>query len=103
MTLVYTTDEADAMIAAASEWWQANRPKAPGLFLEELRAAKERLERYPEAGRLVRRRGFPRLRRMLLQRTRYHVYYRYFPEDDEVWVVAVWAGMRRHGPRLRDR
>lgn len=45
MTLVYTTHEADAMIATASEWWQANRPKAPALLLEELHAAKERLER----------------------------------------------------------
>jgi hypothetical protein len=59
MTLVYTTPEADAMIVTASEWWQANRPKAPALLLQELLAAKEHLERFPETGRLVRRRGFP--------------------------------------------
>jgi plasmid stabilization system protein ParE len=100
MSLVYTTDEADAMIATASDWWAANRPKAPGLLLDELGAAKERLERFPEAGRIMRRRGFPGLRRVILPRTRYHVYYRYFPERDEVWVVAVWAAVRGRGPRL---
>ena len=103
MTLVYTTFEADAMIATASEWWQANRPKAPTLRLEELHFAKEHLERFPEAGRLVHRRGFPGLRRLLLRRTRYHLYYRYFAEDGEVWVVALWAAMRRRAPKLKHR
>jgi hypothetical protein len=101
MTLVSTTHEADAMIEAASEWWRANRPKAPDLFLQELRSARKILERFPEAGHKVRRRGFPGLRRVVLRHTRYHIYYGYFPEDDEVWVVAVWAAMRRRGPRLK--
>ncbi len=101
MSPVYVTDEADAMIVTVSEWWRTNRLKAPDLFQDELRAAKERLEQHPEAGRVVPRRGFPGLRRLILRRTRYHVYYRYFPEHDEVWLVAVWAGMRGRGPRLK--
>ncbi len=78
-------------------------PKAPDLLLEELLDAKEQLERFPEAGRSVRRRRFPGLRRVILRRTRYHLYYRYFAQDDEVWVVALWAAVRRRGPQLRQR
>lgn len=103
MTLVYATDEADAMIATASDWWQANRPKAPTLLQQELQLAKEHLERFPEAGRLIRRRGFPGLRRLILRRTRYYLYYRYFAEDGEVWIVALWAAMRQRGPTLSPR
>jgi plasmid stabilization system protein ParE len=101
MSLVYATPEADAMIATAVGWWRDNRPRAPELLLEELRAARERLSEFPEAGVLVRRRGFSGLRRLVLRRTRYHLYYRYSPEHDEVWVVAIWAAMRRRGPRLK--
>lgn len=101
MTLVYTTPEADAMIATAAEWWRGNRPKAPALLLEELWTAQKRLAEFPDAGNLVRRRGFPGLRRLVLRRTRYHVYYRYFPEQDEVWVLALWGAMRQRGPRLK--
>lgn len=89
------------MIATAVGWWRENRPKAPELLLEELWATKQQLSEFPEAGIVVRRRGFPGLRRLVLRRTRYHVYYRYNPEHDEVWVVAVWAAMRRRGPRLK--
>ena len=101
MRLVYTTPEADAMIAAAVGWWRDNRPNAPELLLDELWYAKEQLSEFPEAGVAVRRRGFNGLRRLVLRRTRHHLYYRYYPEHEEIWVVALWAAMRRRPPKLK--
>src|SRR3989442_10952951 len=56
-------------------WWRENRPAAAGLFGEELAASLSLVEVAPEISRPYRHPGIPRLRRVLLRSTRYHVYY----------------------------
>jgi plasmid stabilization system protein ParE len=84
---------------AIDSWWRAHRRASPELFRDELEAALERLETTPLATRSYGHEGQPStLRRVLLPRTRYFVY---FEIDGEcVTVLAVWHGSRGKGPTL---
>jgi len=75
-------------IEQATAWWREHRTPAVGLFSAELAAAFRLLERQPDAGHQFPRRLFPRLRVLLMPRTRYHVYYEH---DDASGVVLVRA------------
>ena len=77
-----------------------HRTAAPSLFLEELEAAFALIGSAPNVGRPYRRSPVEGTRRVLLARSRYHVYY--IPvDDDEVVVVAIWHASRGIGPPLR--
>jgi plasmid stabilization system protein ParE len=92
---------ADVWIQAGAidAWWRANRAASPTLFREELEAALERLEQAPFASAIYGHEGQPStLRRLLLPRCRYFVYFEI--EDDEVSVLAVWHASRGTGPAL---
>ena len=94
------TPEAEAQAESAAAWWRGNRPGAPALFGDELAGALTLLSAAPEAGPRYRRRGVPGLRRLLLPRTRYHVYYLYDAEAGVCMVAAVWGAVRGRGPRV---
>jgi plasmid stabilization system protein ParE len=96
---VRTTPEADTQIRQIDEWWRRNRPAAPELFLNELSAAFDVIGHAPYLGRSYRQSTVAGVRRVLLEGTRYHVYY--VPTDTEVRVLAVWHAQRGVGPPLR--
>lgn len=96
---VRTTPEADAQIRAIDEWWRRNRSASPKLFAEELAASFDIIGHTPKIGRPYRHSPVPGARRVLLQGTRYHVYY--VPRADDVQVLAVWHAQRGVGPPLR--
>lgn len=96
---VRTTPEADAQIRVIDDWWRKNRQSSPDLFLEELSGSFDILGDAPRIGRPYRRSPVPGTRRVLLNGTRYHVYY--VPRADEVTVLAVWHAQRGVGPPLR--
>lgn len=98
---VRTTPEADAHVLHTSAWWRTHRPAAPDLFDEELAGAFTLLGRAPDIGRRYKRRGIPGLRRLLLPRTRYHVYYLHDSAKATVIVLAVWSAVRGRGPNLK--
>jgi plasmid stabilization system protein ParE len=87
---VRTTPEADAQIRAIDDWWRANRPTSPDLFLDELAAVFDLLPHAPQIGQLYRQSPVPSTRRILLRGTRYHVYNA--PSVDQLRVLAVWHG-----------
>jgi plasmid stabilization system protein ParE len=97
---VQTTLEADAQIREIHRWWRENRSAAPGLFVEELRSAFELIGSAPGIGRVYRRAPVSGTRRVLLRKTRYHVYY--VVREDEAWVLALWHARRGVGPPLRE-
>lgn len=80
------------------DWWQRERLHSPGLFLEEFAAALQRLATAPSAGTIYTRSHRADLRRLLLPRTRHHVYY--VVENERTAVMAVWHAARGVGPRL---
>lgn len=83
-------------IAEIEAWWAEHRPRAPGLFSDELGAAIERLADFPLAGVTYDR--YPGVRRLLLRRSGYHLYTSV--RGDVVRVVAVWSATSSGRPRL---
>ena len=96
---VRTTPEADAQIREIEDWWCRNRTAAPDLFLNELAASFEIIGQAPNIGRSYRQSPVPGARRVLLKRSRYHIYY--VARADHVRVLAVWHARRGIGPQLR--
>ncbi|NOT25447.1 MAG: type II toxin-antitoxin system RelE/ParE family toxin [Acidobacteria bacterium] len=96
---VRTTPEADAQVRAIDGWWRQHRTAAPALFFDELEAAFSLISHAPDLGHSYRRSPIAGTRRVLLPRTRYHVYY--VPLDGVVVVLAVWYAKRGNGPPLR--
>jgi len=94
------SDESRTHVQAIVMWWRANRPAAPELFAEELRAAVSRLRLVPLAGSAYPSSPVSGSRRLLMPRTQYHVYYVVRAEDRRVLVHAVWHAKRGHGPQL---
>lgn len=93
---VELSDEAKAEVARIDAWWRQNRPAAQDLFLDELEQALVALEDAPAIGtRYEPRSG---VRRLLLKRTHYHLYF--VEQADRVFVVSVWSTYRGRGPRL---
>jgi plasmid stabilization system protein ParE len=92
--------EALGHLEAIREWWLVNRQTSPGLFLRELRAAPRQAQRSPHTGKLYEAAGVRSIRRILLPKTSYHIYY--WPDEaaQVVRVYAVWHGGRGEGPKL---
>jgi plasmid stabilization system protein ParE len=98
---VRTQPEADEQARVIEQWWRENRLGSPDLFTNELAAAFRLLSNAPGAGRRYSARSIPGLRRVMLPNTRYHVYYVFDAEHDEVNVLAIWSASRGKGPPLR--
>lgn len=90
--------EALAHVEAVAAWWSENRGAAPSLFSDELAAAVELLASAPRAGGRYERATVPEMRRLLMPRTRYHVYYTV--EASVIRIHAVWHAARGQGPPL---
>ena len=85
-------------IDAIDEWWRTNRPLAPALFAVELERAVYALTLMPTLGARAHNERARDVRRLLLRRTRYHIYYRV--RRGALEVLAVWHAVRGTGPRL---
>lgn len=92
---ILTLAESDAVQAAL--WYDAQLPGLGLEFLEEVRAAAERLRINPEIHRV----RFADVRRMQVERFKYYGLY-YLLRDAEVWIIAVHHG-RRHPHWLQNR
>lgn len=82
-----------------ARWWRDHRPAAAGLFDGELRIALDQIRAAPRLGCTYLVAEGHEHRRLLMPRTRHHVYYRVV-EPDRVLVVSVWSAVRGRGPRL---
>jgi plasmid stabilization system protein ParE len=69
--------DALAQIRTIRDWWETNRHSAPDLFHEELVATFKMIQSAPKAAPPYPFQQIPDLRRLLMQRTRYHVYFTY--------------------------
>lgn len=76
-----------------------NRRAAPALFEQELKAALARIRAAPTLGVVYRPGHFEvPVRRVLLPKTRHHVYYAV--EQRVVVVLSVWGAQQRQDPIL---
>ena len=97
---VLFTDTADKQARAVADWWAAERPAAPTLFVDELSRAIDRLSDMPGSGAPFDSESLAVVRRVLLSGSSYHLYYTVHPERHEVLVRAVWHAARGQGPEL---
>ena len=92
--------DALAQIRAVHDWWQIHRPAAPELLREELAAALEIIRSSPNAAKAYPFAAIPGLRRLLMSRTRYHIYFTVHEQRALIFVHALWHASRGHGPKL---
>ncbi len=81
-----------------NRWWIEHRD-ARDLFARELGEAEIHLRTAPES-EVWRRRGDRLIRRWLLPKTGYHLYYEYDATRERLLVLAVWGATRGSSPRL---
>ncbi len=80
-------------------WWRANRRAAPELFKLELREAVTRLVELPLAVPTTNV-DRPGVRRLVMSRTRYHLYFVINQAERRVLILAVWHTSRGNLPPL---
>jgi plasmid stabilization system protein ParE len=68
--------------------------------MEELTAAAETLSVSPGTGAPYRHASLSGMRRVLLPRTRYHLYYTVDESEGVVRIHALWHTARGQGPKL---
>jgi hypothetical protein len=72
----------------------------PSIFARELLEAIERLETAPGVGQAVPSPRHPSLRRVLLPKSRCHIYFEIDEAKQMIQVLHVWDGRRERGPKL---
>ncbi len=100
MTQLRVAPRAEGHIRRVSAWWREHRPAARELFALELADALERLASTPTLGVFYAERRGRVIRRLLLPRSRYHVYFTHDEAADVLEVRAVWHAQRGRGPSL---
>ena len=94
------SDLAKAQFRTAEEWWRLNRPKAPNAIREELERACVLISVQPESSARARNVSLSGVRRVLLARVRYHVYYRIRTNPEQIEILAFWHASRESSPPL---
>ncbi len=97
---VRASGRAKREIVRAAVWWSANRPEASDLFLAELEAAERHLCSAPISGQVYGHRKGRLIRRWLLEKTEYHVYFSVDAAAGVVVLHSVWGARRGRGPNL---
>lgn len=97
--LVHVSGPADRQILRVDLWWRKNRQKAPDLFTQQIGWAIGFLSETPLLGSPVIM-GRRHLRRLLMRKTSYYVYYDVNEQAGSVEIRAVWHASRGKTPRL---
>lgn len=85
-------------IRRAADWWAANRPSTPGAIAADFKESVALLAEQPGIGAKYEGARTPGVRRLLLGRVRYFVYYKV--ADGDLHVLAFWHVSRGHQPVL---
>ena len=92
------TPNAEQQIREAADWWWRNRRGAYALFGEQLQRGFEFATTQPNAGVRARDVALDGVRRLLLSRVRYHLYYTV--QGEVVEVLALWHASRGTPPLI---
>jgi plasmid stabilization system protein ParE len=79
-------------------WWKKNRQASPDLFEEEFNVTVRSIQSTPSVGAVYPSRFDIVIRRVLMTRTKNHVYFTV--TDAEVVILSVWGAARERGPKL---
>jgi plasmid stabilization system protein ParE len=97
---IRVSPRAGRQIRQAAKWWRENRLTAPAMLSDEIASAFELIIDMPFAGEPVIHPRIEGLRRILLGRTRYHLYYVALGDRSAVEVIALWHTKRGAAPPL---
>lgn len=98
---VRVTPHAESQILEAGHWWVEHREKAPELFEAELLQAYEKIASAPSiVGKPVPDADIPGVLRVLMPKTKTHIYYVIDETVPEVVVITVWGAKKEHGPNF---
>jgi plasmid stabilization system protein ParE len=96
--LVYLTNDAREQAREASDWWSA---ASSNLFMEELDRALELISDNPNIGEAYNHPKLSGIRRRLLQKTSYYLYYRKDPKRNALQVLCLWSTRRGSPPPIK--
>lgn len=89
------TRRASKQVEEAGQWWRENRDKAPEALRQELDQALQLIASQPDVGAIARNINLAGVRRILLSRVRYHLYYRVVVAPARsIQVVGLWHASR---------
>lgn len=94
------TAEAEQAVEEMDAWWREHRRASPALFADELVLALSNIREQPNVPAVHSVTGQGVVRRVLMPKTRSHVYYVYYPEQQLARIISVWGGPRGAGPKL---
>jgi hypothetical protein len=98
---VQFAESARASIRYRHSWWRANRDKAPRLFIEELRDVVSKLRCDIDVARQhYSGQGEATVWRLLMPKTRHHLYYTRNERANVAHVVLVDSAIGEAGPDL---
>ena len=92
--------QAAKQIEEANEWWRDQREGSPDALAEDLARAFDLVSRQPGIGAPARSTRLRDVRRLLLPRAGYFLYYRAALSRDEIHVLALWHARRGTDPGL---
>ncbi len=95
---VRVSARAESQIRKAAEWWAENRPAAPGAVRTDIGDALTLLSQQPGIGAGYQSARASGVRRLLVGRIRYFIYYRV--TEHSLDVLAVWHVSRGKQPSL---
>jgi plasmid stabilization system protein ParE len=93
-------EQAAKQIEEANDWWREHRQVSPDALAEDLARAFDLVSRQPGVGTPARSERLRDVRRLLLPRAGYFLYYRLVLSRQEVHVLALWHARRGSGPPL---
>jgi plasmid stabilization system protein ParE len=93
---VLIAKRAAAQVRRQAEWWEENRPAAPGAVAEDFGAAVKLLSEQPGVGSKYAGSRTPGVRRLYLGRLSYFVYYK--ANAKTLSVLAFWSASRGKQP-----
>ena len=93
---IKVSPQASAQIEEVAEWWALNRPSAPGAVRNDVAEILALLSVQPGAGAPARRTRVRGVRRAILPRIRYYLYYRV--SGGALEVLALWHTSRDRQP-----
>lgn len=92
-------EEARKQYLTERAWWVENA-EHKRLFAREFRDAIQHLLTSPESGTIYTRRRGRVIRRWLMPKTRYHIYYRFDAQAQVIVIYSLWGAARAHVPQL---
>lgn len=92
-------DEAQERFEAEDRWWREHRD-AKELFVTEFEEVLRQVASTPGIGQRYRRARSKLIRRVVMKKTRCHVYYFHDPERDLLEIHSIWGARRKRGPAL---